>query len=71
METRRRNRGAFRFIVAAVIALSSTFVAAPVATATENCDKTPVHKLLCDLVDRELIETVRDVLCAASSDLCV
>ncbi len=72
METRRRNRGASRIVVATAIALGSTFVAAPVARAAEdNCDKTPVHKLICQAVDPGPIERVKNALCAASQELCL
>ena len=65
METRRLSR----FIVAAGIVLSSTFVAAPVAAAEEiPCDQTVVHRLICMLVDTRPIE---DLLCAVSGDLCL
>ncbi len=72
METRRRHRGASRFVVAAAIALGSTFVAAPVANAADgNCRKTPVHELICQAVDHETVERVKNALCAASQELCL
>ena len=72
MEIRRRNRGASTFIVAGVIVLGNAFIAAPVATAAEsNCDKTPVHKIICQAIDDETIETVKNVLCLVSQELCL
>lgn len=69
METRRRNRGASRLVVAAAIALGTTSVAAPAAhAAVGDCDKTLVHKLVCALVDTRPIE---NLLCAVSGELCL
>ncbi len=71
MGTKRRNRGASKFIVAAAIALSSTVIAAPAANAHSHCDKTVVHKLVCLLIDSETIERLKQALCAVSQETCL
>jgi hypothetical protein len=61
-----------RIAAAGLMTVVGSMTMAPAAHASEgSCDRTIVHRIICQAIDDDTVKRVKQILCQVSGDLCL